>query len=56
MAVVDKRLKVTELDFDNVKENLKTFLKAQTEFKDYNFEGAGMNILLDVLVHTILTI
>ena len=51
MAVVDKRLKVTELDFDNVKENLKTFLKAQTEFKDYNFEGAGMNILLDVLAY-----
>ena len=51
MAVVDKRLKVTELDFDNVKKNLKTFLKAQTEFKDYNFEGAGMNILLDVLAY-----
>ena len=47
MAVNDKRLRVTELDFDNIKANLKTFLKAQTEFRDYDFEGAGMNILLD---------
>ena len=33
MAVVDKRLKVTELDFDNVKENLKTFLKLKQNLK-----------------------
>jgi len=45
MATKDKRLRVTELDFDNVKTNLKTFLKAQNEFKDYDFEGSGMNIL-----------
>ena len=55
MATNDKRLRVTELDFDNIKTNLKTFLKSQEEFKDYDFEGSGMNILLDVL-HTILTI
>tara|TARA_Y100000034_G_scaffold132201_1_gene194626 strand:+ start:3802 stop:5706 length:1905 start_codon:yes stop_codon:yes gene_type:complete len=47
----NRRLQVTEFDFDNVKANLKTFLKAQTEFKDYNFEGAGMNILLDTLAY-----
>ena len=34
-----------------VKTNLKTFLKAQTEFKDYDFEGSGMNILLDTLAY-----
>ena len=51
MATNDKRLRVTELDFDNIKENLKTFLKAQTEFKDYDFEGSGMNILLDTLAN-----
>ena len=33
MAVNNKRLRVTELDFDNIKDNLKTFLKAQSEFK-----------------------
>ena len=51
MAVNDKRLRVTELDFDNIKENLKTFLKAQTEFKDYDFEGSGMSVLLDTLAY-----
>ncbi len=51
MATNDKRLKVTELDFDNIKENLKVFLKAQTEFKDYDFEGSGMNVLLDTLAY-----
>ena len=51
MAGNDKRLRVTELDFDNIKDNLKTFLKAQTEFKDYDFEGSGMNILLDTLAY-----
>ena len=51
MATNDKRLRVTELDFDNIKTNLKTYLKAQTEFKDYDFEGSGMNILLDTLAY-----
>ena len=51
MAVNDKRLRVTELDFDNIKDNLKIFLKAQTEFKDYDFEGSGINILLDTLAY-----
>ena len=51
MAINDKRLRVTELDFDNIKDNLKTFLKAQSEFKDYDFEGSGMSILLDTLAY-----
>ena len=46
-----KRLRVTELDFDQIKENLKLFLKAQDEFKDYDFDGSGMNILLDTLAY-----
>ena len=51
MAVNNKRLSVTELDFDDIKTNLKTYLKAQTEFKDYDFEGSGMSILLDTLAY-----
>ena len=51
MATNDKRLRVTEFDFDDIKDNLKTFLKAQSEFKDYDFEGSGMNILLDSLAY-----
>ena len=44
-----QKLQVTELDFDGIKENLKTFLRDQSEFKDYDFEGSGMSILLDTL-------
>ena len=51
MAINETRLRVTELDFDNIKDNLKTFLKAQNQFKDYDFEGSGMNILLDTLAY-----
>ena len=51
MAINDKRLEVTEFDFDDVKDNLKTFLGAQTEFTDYDFEGSGMSALLDVLAY-----
>ena len=37
MAVNNKRLRVTELDFDDIKYNLKIFLKDQNQFKDYDF-------------------
>ena len=47
----NRRLDVSEFDFDNIKANLKVFLKAQTDFKDYDFEGSGMNILLDTLAY-----
>jgi hypothetical protein len=42
------RLRLTELDFDNIKSNLKTYLNDQEIFSDYDFEGSGLNILLDI--------
>ena len=51
MATNDKRLIVSEFDFDDVKTNLKTFLSAQTEFTDFNFEGSALSVLLDVLAY-----
>ena len=51
MAINDSRLTVTEFDFHSVKENLKLFLKAQDTFKDYNFEGATLSILIDLLAY-----
>ena len=44
-------LNVTELDFNQIKDNLKNFLKQQSEFNDYDFDGSGLNILLDVLAY-----
>ena len=51
MAENPQRLRVTELDFDEIKNNLKNFLKNQDTFTDYNFEGSGLNILLDTLAY-----
>ena len=45
------RLRVTELDFDTIKTNLKAFLKQQNEFTDYDFEASGLNVLLDILAY-----
>ena len=45
------KMEITQLDFDNIKSNLKTYLKGQTEFTDYDFEGSGMTILLDTLAY-----
>ena len=41
--------KITELDFDSIKANLKAFLQANPEFSDYNFEGSALSLLLDLL-------
>ena len=44
-------LTVTDLDFDSIKNNLKTFLRSQSRFQDFDFEGSGMNVLLDLLAY-----
>jgi hypothetical protein len=51
MANLDAKLRVAELDFDTIKQNLKNFLQSQSEFSDYNFEGSGLSVLLDVLAY-----
>ena len=42
-------LNITEVDFADIKSNLKTYLQSQTQFNDYDFEGSNMSVLLDVL-------
>ena len=44
-------VKSTALDFDSIKNNLKTFLANKDEFKDYNFEASGLSNILDVLAY-----
>ncbi len=46
-----KKLQVTELDFDLIKDNLKTYMKNQNEFTDYNFEGSGLSQIIDLLAY-----
>ena len=47
MAVI----KSSDLDFDTIKANLKTYLEASTEFADYNFDASGLSNILDVLAY-----
>ena len=42
---------LSTLDFDSLKLNLKQYLQTQSVFKDYNFEGSNINVLLDVLAY-----
>jgi hypothetical protein len=51
MATSNTALRITELDFDSIKNNLKDFMRSQSEFQDYDFEGSGMSTLLDVLAY-----
>ena len=41
----------TQLDFDGIKNKLKTYLADQTEFADYDFEASGLSNILDVLAY-----
>ena len=47
--MANSKLVVSDLDFTDIKENLKKFLQSQTQFQDYDFEGSSLSILLDIL-------
>ena len=49
--MANARLNITDLDFDQIKLNLKTYLQQQSQFQDYDFEGAGLSVLLDILAY-----
>ena len=51
MAVKSSLIKTTDLDFQEISENLKTYLKGQDTFKDYDFEGSNINVLVDLLAY-----
>jgi hypothetical protein len=42
---------ITELDFTGVRNQLREYLKGQTRFKDFDFAGSNMAVLLDVLAY-----
>ena len=45
------KLEISQLNFDQIKANLKQYLSNQNTFKDYDFEGSGMSVLLDLLAY-----
>lgn len=44
-------MRVSELNFSEIKQNLKEYIANNTDFTDYNFEGSGFNILFDILAY-----
>ena len=51
MAIKSSQLNVTDLDFDDIAENLKSYLQGQDKLKDYDFEGSTMSVLVDLLAY-----
>ena len=51
MAGANSNIQITDLDFDSIKNNLKTFLQSQDTLKDYNYEGSALSVLLDVMAY-----
>jgi len=45
------KLKLTELDFTQIKSNLKDFLRSQDRFRDFDFDGSNISVLLDILAY-----
>mgnify|MGYP000860508532 CR=1 FL=1 len=44
-------INVSELDFSTVKDSIKTYLRTQSTFQDYDFEGSSLSILIDILAY-----
>ena len=44
-------IRVTNINFNTIKSNLKTFLRAKPEFTDYDFEGSGLSQVIDLLAY-----
>lgn len=42
---------IANLDFDDIKQELKDYLKNQDQFVDFDFEGAGITALIDLLAY-----
>ena len=51
MASSNTNVQLTDLDFSNIKNNFISYLQNQDAFKDYNFEGSSMSVLLDLLAY-----
>ena len=51
MAGTNSNIQITDLDFNNIKNNLKKFLQSQDTLKDYNYDGSALSTLLDILAY-----
>ena len=51
MTIKSSQINATDLDFEEIGDNIKTYLKGQEKFKDYDFEGSNMSVLIDMLAY-----
>ena len=49
--MANNSISLVNLDFDTLKSTLKTYLKGQPQFADYDFNGSNMSVLLDILTY-----
>ena len=45
-------IQVSSVNFDGIKSGLKTHLSNTAVFKDYDFDGSGLSVMLDLLAYT----
>ena len=43
--------KFTNLDFDQIKDQIRQYLRSNSNFTDFDFEGSNMSILIDILAY-----
>ena len=51
-TVKSSQVNITDLDFDDIADNLREYLKGQSTLKDYNFEGSNISLLIDLLAYS----
>ena len=51
MASANSNIQMTGLDFQDIKSNMIKFMQGQDTFKDYNFAGSGLSVLMDILAY-----
>jgi hypothetical protein len=44
-------IQITDVDFSTIKSNFINYLRQQDTYKDYNFQGSAMSVLLDTLAY-----
>jgi len=42
-------LRLDGLSFEQIRENFKTYLQGQDQFRDYNFDSSGISTLIEIL-------
>ena len=49
--MANSSINLVGLDFDVIKDDFKSYLKSQDQFRDYDFDGSNMSVLLDILAY-----